>query len=161
MVAKPELDIAMPVPSVNTDSGESYCWQCTEICIRFTEVMHVVYELNLLNDHADADNIIKELWTINSGYTKTILARILRYACKAGYLTPRASDGVTTYSVSVTPGCRRCVGCGEKMGLFNPEEYTGVSSVRTKFIQRSTFVALVSNLNVFKKFVTEAVINAG
>jgi len=56
---------------------------------------------------------------------------------------------------------RRCVGCGEKMDVFNPEEYTGVSSVRTKFIQRSTFVALVSNLNAFKKFVTEAVINAG
>ena len=146
--------------------------------------MHTVHELNIMSETSHADNILHHLWSINSGYTRTILDKIIRYACKAGYLNARACEGVTTYTLSVDrggdcgcgggddcgasdSGCdcgcvgRRCVGCGERMGPFNPEEYTGVSSVRTKFIQRSTFVALVSNLNAFKKFVTESVVNAG
>ena len=127
---------------------DKICWQCSEFCIYFAEILNDIDELCEEKDKGQVtkEDIVKKIqnkadWYANDRSSK--LEEILEYACDLTYvLKDDEYYKVNNHVDSIT-----CSSCGEEIYPFISKDF----KVGKNYLDQSTFEVLANDFAHFKK----------
>ena len=128
------------------------CWQCSEYCIYFAELLNIIENLCKENIISTKDTIEKKINCIKDGHKddkSKKLDDILEYACEEEYLVVEVINDIKSYKLNNMVENKVCSTCSERLYSFVPEDF----KVGKEYVDRSTFESLATELFDFKKHV--------
>ena len=105
------------------------CWQCSDFCIYFTELLNILNEMTGgTNRGVSMHQILTEIQSTRQHFPKQRIQEILNYACANSYV--RRREGLVEddwlYSVNnklKLESSSSCVRCGEFLIPYDCKEY--------------------------------------
>ena len=133
-----------------TEHAEKSCWQCSEFCVEFPEVMNIINELNTKQGIAVENDILNKL---NNVYQEDKIKEIVEYACKLSYVNQIShNEEKSRYEINKTfPLENSCFICKEKITTFNCKEFN--VDINKSYVDRDTFESLAQEFFDFKSYV--------
>ena len=137
---------------------ESCCWQCTEFCVYFPEVMNAINDINKNNNVATKQAIEEKIQSFKDGFEKDksmTLGSILKYASEQGYIIKEHKKGrkrrssLVSYYINHNIVPNICSSCNESIQQFNFSNLV----VKNDYVDRGTFKNLAKEVAELKKIV--------
>ena len=129
----------------------SCCWQCSEYCVNFAELLTTIESLNGEKDYVTEEDIIQKMAVeVNvTGVARSYKIRdTLKYATDASYVSKRKllNDDIVAFAVNNNITETKCPVCNEVITPFKFNSYP----MGVKYVDRGTFEFLARELYDFR-----------